>query len=562
MKPRYTTIRSLRAPQLLAALTGLAMSLPMTASAVTYMKANTATMNLTTDWATGVVPTSADVASWQTGSVSLANNLAMTLGGNFSCLTMDIRSSGQTPVNNGLVINPDGNTLSLYSNASGNDVGAISLVQQQMAVAINCPITLSQASGGAFFRIINANLSVGGSIGESTAGLTLNKQGNAAMNLAGANSYTGATTIQNGGGILTLSGSGTLGSPGTGGVTLSSSSSGATLDLGGTSQTVGGTVAFALCEVRNGTLTNNNSAGTAGSSAFAGAGVVSANLQGSGSLYLNSNNNFLKLSGTNTYSGSTVVNGGLLVATKPAALPNSGASGTITLNNNSSNANLVVRAGATSGEWTSADIDGLMVNGSFTCAGTAFFGIDTTGGDFTYGTAIPNKTNMALKKLGPNQLTLTAANLYPGATNINRGSLKVDNTAGGSLAATSGLTFIGTGAFNYDTSATSQSMGALTLSAGDGTVQLTRSSDATLTFSSLAARTAGATGNLSLSGGTPSATNGFILTGAAAVSSTKVRSSAVPISPTWMPRAPSCAPRFTGRTADSPRRTPSPPTPM
>jgi autotransporter-associated beta strand protein len=301
----------------------------------------------------------------------------------------------------------------------------------------------------------------------------LNKQGSGALNLSAANSYTGATTVQSSGGILTLSGSGTLGSPGTGGVTMTSSTSGGTLDLGGTSQTVGGVVNFAKCEVRNGTI-SNNSTGTGGSSAFVKGGIVSANLQGSGNLYLDDNTHFLKLSGTNTYSGTTIVQGGLLVATKPAALPNSGASGTITLNNNNSNANLVVRAGAASGEWASADIDGLMANGSFTCLGTAFFGVDTTGGDFSYGTAIPNKTNMALKKLGPNKLTLSGANLYPGVTQISRGTLKVDNGAGGSLATSSGLTFIGTGTFNYETASTSQSLGALNFSVGDGTVQLAR----------------------------------------------------------------------------------------
>jgi autotransporter-associated beta strand protein len=494
----------------------LTLSLSIGSSqAATYQKANTSTMNLTTDWASGIVPTSTDTASWQTGTVSLANNLAMTLGGSFSCLNMDIRSSGQTPANNCLVINSDGNTLSLFSNSSGNDAGAISLVQTPMAVAINCPVTLSQASGGAFFRIINASLSVGGSIGQTTSGLTLNKQGGGALNLSAANSYTGATTVQSGGGILTLSGSGTLGSPGTGGVTMTSSTGGGTLDLGGTSQTVGGIVTFGKCEVRNGTLINN-SASTGGSSAFVKGGIVSANLQGTGNLYLDDNTHFLKLSGTNTYSGTTIVQGGLLVASKPAALPNSGASGTITLNNNSANANLVVRAGAALGEWATGDIDGLMANPNFTCAGTAFFGIDTTGGDFSYGTAIPNKINMALKKLGPNKLTLTAANLYPGVTQISRGTLKVDNGSGGSLATSSGLTFIGTGTFNYETASTSQSLGALNFSVGDGTVQLTRSADAALTFSSLATRTAGATGNLTLSAGTPSATNGFNLTGAAA----------------------------------------------
>ena len=517
MKPKHAVYRPHGFSQFAAALAGLALSLTINASATTYMKADTATMNQPADWTGGVVPTSGDVASWQTGSVSLAHNLAMTLGGNFSCSTMDIRSSGQTPVNNCLVISPDGNTLSLYSTSSNNDVGAISLVQQQMAVAINCPITLSQASGGAYFRVISANLSVGGSIGQTTTGLTLNKQGQGALNLSGANSYTGATTIQSGGGILTLSGSGTLGSPGTGGVTLTSSTSGGTLDLGGTSQTVGGTVTFAKCEVRNGTLINN-SAGTGGSSAFVKGGVVSANLQGSGNLYLDDSPYHLKLSGTNTYGGSTIVQGGLLVATKPAALPNSGASGTITLNplNTGTSPHLIVRAGAASGEWAAADIAGFLGNASFTCGGAAFFGIDTTSGDFTYGSAIPNKTNMAFKKFGPNKLTLTGANLYPGATTIIGGTVKVDNTAGGSLAASSGLTFSGTGIFNYNTASTSQSLGALNFSAGDGTVQLTNSSDATLTFSSLGARTAGATGNLSLSAGTPSATNGFILTGAAA----------------------------------------------
>ncbi|MEI6606560.1 MAG: autotransporter-associated beta strand repeat-containing protein, partial [Verrucomicrobiota bacterium] len=518
MKPKLATIRILRARAVLASMAGLAIALPITADALTYMKANTATMNLTTDWATSTVPTSADVASWQTGSVSLANNLVMKLGGNFSCLTMDIRSSGQTPLNNCLVINPDGNTLSLYSNSSSNDAGAISLVQQQMAVAINCPVTLSQASGGAYFRIIGASLSVGGSIGQTTAGLTLNKQGLGALNLAGANTYTGATTIQSNGGILTLSGSGTLGSPGTGGVTLTTSTSGGTLDLGGTSQTVGGVVTFAKCEVRNGNLTNN-SAGTGGSSAFVKAGIVSANLQGTGNLYLDDNTYHLKLSGTNTYSGSTTVQGGLLVATKPTALPNSGASGTITLNNNSSNANLVVRAGAASGEWTQTDIAGLMANGSFTCLGTAFFGIDTTGGDFTYGTAIPNKTNMALKKFGPNTLTLTAANLYPGATNINRGTIKL-NGATGSIVTGSVITFSGTGTFNYDnvgaSGATSLTFtGGPTFSAGEGTIQTTRtaSQNQALSFSGVS-RTAGATASY-INGGDSSGngvTNGINLT--------------------------------------------------
>ena len=58
-------------------------------------------------------------------------------------------------------------------------------------------------------------------------------------------------------------------------------------------------------------------------------------------------------------------------------------------------------------------------------------------------------------------------------------------------------------------------MGALTSAAGEGTVQINRTANAALTFASLASRSAGATANFSLSGGTPSAANGFVLTGAA-----------------------------------------------
>ena len=470
-----------------------------TAQAVNYTKANTSTMSNATDWSptTPWPPNVADTLTWQSSPISLANNLALSLGTDFTVLGLDLRPNGAA--NPSLKI-ASGNIINLGTGGLNQSNGAWN-------TTLDCGVNLV---GAAAFNI-QGSMVFNGSITQDSTARRLTKGSTGALLLTGANSYANGTIITKG--ILSLSGSGTLGSTSatTGILQLSGGGEGTTLDLGATTQTVAGAVSFGGGEVRNGTLICN-----ATGNAFTGFGIISANLQGSGKLRLDNNNQLLVLSGTNSYSGGTEVQGGTVRATKPAALPNSGASGIIKLNNNNSNANLFVRAGAASGEWTSSDIAGLMANASFTCAGTAFFGIDTTGGDFSYGTAIPNKTNMALKKLGPNKLTLTAANLYPGATNINRGTLKVDSGAGGSLATTSGLTFGGTGTFNYDTASTSQSMGALNFSVGDGTVQLTRSADAALTFSSLAARTAGATGNLTLSGGTPSATNGFNLTGAAA----------------------------------------------
>ena len=107
---------------------------------------------------------------------------------------------------------------------------------------------------------------------------------------------------------------------------------------------------------------------------------------------------------------------------------------------------------------------------------------------------------------------------------MDRGTLKIDAGAGATLSASSPLTFTGTSTFNYDnttaTGAKAQSMAALTFSAGEGTVQVTRTAAHTvgLTFSSLAARTAGATRNFVLDGtpGVNGTDSKIILTGQAA----------------------------------------------
>ncbi|MCE9611441.1 MAG: autotransporter-associated beta strand repeat-containing protein [Chthoniobacter sp.] len=123
-----------------------------------------------------------------------------------------------------------------------------------------------------------------------------------------------------------------------------------------------------------------------------------------------------------------------------------------------------------------------------------------------------------LIKSGSGTLVLTGVNTYTGTTAINDGILTLNGQTG-SLASTTPLTFGGTATFNMSNTgaagALAQSLGALTFSAGEGTVKTTRvvSQDQALTFSSLAARTAGATGNFVSGGGVNSATNGFVLTG-------------------------------------------------
>ena len=221
------------------------------------------------------------------------------------------------------------------------------------------------------------------------------------------------------------------------------------------------------------------------------------------------------LSGSNTCNGGTNITAGTLRATGDYALPNY-ASGTI---NVGASGTLQV----TTGEWNTMEIFNLLNNPNllFTSGGT--FAIDTTKGAFSNSTAI-DIVNLGLTKLGANTLTLTGTNSYTKTTTVDRGTLKIDAGAGATLSASSPLTFTGTSTFNYDnttaTGAKAQSMAALTFSAGEGTVQVTRTAAHTvgLTFSSLAARTAGATRNFVLDGtpGVNGTDSKIILTGQAA----------------------------------------------
>ena len=114
-------------------------------------------------------------------------------------------------------------------------------------------------------------------------------------------------------------------------------------------------------------------------------------------------------------------------------------------------------------------------------------------------------TNVNLNKIGLGDLILGGANTFTGITTIGGGTL----TLNGSLNGTTGtdLTFAGTGTFHVSAaSGVSQGMKVLRFSGGDGTVRSTNNSGtSTVSFTSRAARTAGATGNFTLINGTQGA---------------------------------------------------------
>ncbi len=181
--------------------------------------------------------------------------------------------------------------------------------------------------------------------------------------------------------------------------------------------------------------------------------TLSGNISGNGPLTMAAFAGTSTLSGTNTYTGVTSVNGGILQFAKEVSFYNNTAASWNTTN-------LFVNSGATlafnvggTGEFTSADIDTIKALGT----GTAGFktgsilGLDTTnaaGGLFTYSTVIGN-TNaganvIGFNKLGSNILLLSGNNTFTGATTISAGTLQLGNA--NALGTTAGATTLVAGA--------------------------------------------------------------------------------------------------------------------
>jgi len=130
------------------------------------------------------------------------------------------------------------------------------------------------------------------------------------------------------------------------------------------------------------------------------------------------------LAGTNTYSGGTHIDGGMLIAQTTGSLPGYDSSDVVFV---AEGATLAVAVGG-NGEWIPDDIEDLFGNVTFSSGST--LGIDTSGGDFVYESNIADPTDVSLRltKLGDNMLTLTGANTYSGGTNIDGGTLKAQTT--------------------------------------------------------------------------------------------------------------------------------------
>ncbi|CAA7072346.1 autotransporter-associated beta strand repeat-containing protein [Lentimonas sp. CC11] len=210
-----------------------------------------------------------------------------------------------------------------------------------------------------------------------------------------------------------------------------------------------------------------------------------------------------KVSGDNTYTGTTNVTGGTLIAGSTSAF---GSNSAVTVNNatllqldgNSNSIGSLAGAGTVE----NANAAAVVLSTGEDDTSTSFSGViqDGAGGGA-----------LALTKLGTGVQTLSGANTYTGATTISEGTLQLgDGGTTGSLSTSSAITNNGTLAFNRSntvTQGTDFSGSALTSGAleqnGSGTLVLnaanTYTGATTISAGTLQLGDGGTTGSLSTS---------------------------------------------------------------
>ncbi len=269
--------------------------------------------------------------------------------------------------------------------------------------------------------VLGRNLTVASTTDTTFAGMIagssgLDKTGSGTLTLAGANTYTGTTSIT--AGTLALGAGGSIAHS-----SLVSVRAGGTLDIahGGdqTLQTLAG-VAGATVALGANTLTT----GAAADAAFAGTII------GSGGV-IKSGTGTWTLLGTNSYTGDTAVDAGTLQIGTGGSIASSSA---VTLR--AAGATLDIAPG---GHQTVQNLGG--VAGSTVSLGTNTLTVASST-DTIFAGAIGGDGGVI--KSGAGTLTLTGANTYSGGTIINAGTLQLGD--GGAIAGT--IANSGTLAFN------------------------------------------------------------------------------------------------------------------
>ncbi len=300
----------------------------------------------------------------------------------------------------------------------------------------------------------------GGSTGPTV--LALLKIGSGTQTLAGANTYSGGTSIT--GGVLSVdqiadAGTSRIGVTGAGGNYLALKNGTLRYTGAGTNSTSRylwidqGTGTFDITQA-TGTLALSPAGGTVNRNVTkTGAGTLVLNGAVSGTAAVTVNGGTLTLGGASTYSGGTTISDGVLtLAGAPDRLP---AGGALTL------------AGGATAAFALNNFNqtvGALSGGGAIRLGTATLTVNQAAAT-TYAGAIGGSGGLA--KSGAGTLTLAGANTYTGATSINGGTLALG--AADSLADSATIA-VAAGARLDVTAAAGFSLGAGQTLQGSGTV--------------------------------------------------------------------------------------------
>ncbi|MCC8978222.1 autotransporter domain-containing protein [Bradyrhizobium acaciae] len=434
------------------------------ASVLGTLASTTVAANATLDFDTNA----ASIRNLQGGGTVGSLDTRITVnGGNYSG---SIVGASQLEFRGNTTWSGTGSNIQAYQVDSGATLttsgGATMLATASLTVDgtynLNSSETVGSLSGAGNVVIASGQTLAAGSDNTSTTfsgvisgpgGLT--KNGTGALTLSGTNTYGGDTIVN--AGALVMGTSNAV--PGTRTLIVW----GGTYDLNNFDQSVGGINGNPGSTVALGSATLTVGGANQNTGYF-------GNITGSGGL-VKTGTSYQDLYGTNSYSGSTVVEGGVLRVTSNGTLLNTPA---IDVYNSSAFTVGTVNALSSAVGITLHDAgSGLILNanqtiGSLAGGGGSYAQLNS-GGLLTTGTSNGNSLfaghldgDGALTKVGTGALTLSGFNTYTGATTVSAGSLYVN----GSIATSSGVT-VAAGALLGGSGTVSSTVVNGTLSAGN-----------------------------------------------------------------------------------------------
>ncbi len=406
-----------------------------------------------------------------------------------------------------------GGTLTLSGTGSVSGLSALSLTAAATTFDIS-GITSASQTIASLAGVADSNVNLGSKtlfVGDGTstnfagtiagAGGSLFKTGAGVLTLAGANTYTGATTISNG--TLALAGAGSL-----------SNSTAVNLS--------GATGIFDIVSITAASETVGSLAGTAGSSVVLGSNNLNAGgtnatttfdgvISGAGGSFTKAGSGNLTFTAANTYTGATTISGGTLTLLGAGSVA---ATSAVNLTGASTTFDIT---GITAANQTIGSLAGVAGSNVTMGSKTLIAGGDNSSTTFA-GTIAGSGGGLA--KEGTGTLTLTGNNSYTGATTINGG--KVTLSIAGKLSPSTTLNITSaTGTFDVSSiTPATQAIASLTGVAGSSVVlgakNLTIGSDNSST--TFAGALSGAGGSLTKVGsGTFTLTGASTYTGATTV---------------------------------------------